>query len=148
MRNSLVAVIYAGALLLASCESKAGQGALIGGGTGAVAGGLIGGNVEGALIGGAVGAAAGGLIGYSLDQQDREIMEQRSPQTLNRIDNNEPLTIYDVEQMSQNGLNDEVIINQIKATHSTFYLNHRQIRKLEQSGVSQRVIDYMIETGK
>lgn len=132
-------------LTLAGCESKAGSGALGGAAVGAVAGGFIGGG-EGALIGGAVGAVGGGLIGYALDQQDREIMERRSPGTLDRIDNREQLSINDIKQMSRNGLSDQTIMNQIDATGSVFYLTTRQIINLKRAGVSEEVIDYMIDT--
>jgi predicted lipid-binding transport protein (Tim44 family) len=43
--------------------SKQAKGAIIGGAGGAVAGGLIGGDVKGALIGGAIGAGGGYVIG-------------------------------------------------------------------------------------
>lgn len=135
-------------ILLTACESKAGTGAIAGAGLGALTGGLIAGNATGALIGGAVGAAAGGLIGAALDEQDRKIMEQNSPQTLQRIDNREQLSIYDVEAMSRNGINDDVIIGQIQNTRSVFYLTSEQIIELKQQGVSQRVIEYMVQTGK
>jgi osmotically inducible lipoprotein OsmB len=50
--------------------SNKAKGAAIGGGAGAVAGGLIGGNVKGALIGGAVGAGGGYLVGRSKDKKN------------------------------------------------------------------------------
>jgi hypothetical protein len=58
------------------CASSAGNGALIGGGTGAALGAIIGKQshgktVNGALIGGAVGALAGGVIGSEMDKNDR-----------------------------------------------------------------------------
>ena len=43
--------------------SSQGQGAIIGGAGGAIAGGLIGHGVKGALIGGAIGAGGGYIIG-------------------------------------------------------------------------------------
>ncbi len=136
------------ALLLASCESKAGTGALAGGGLGALSGGLITHSATGAVVGGAIGAAAGGLIGYALDEQDRKTMQQNSPNTLQKIDNKEQLDIQDVENMSKNGLSDDVIINQIKSTESVFHLTTDQIIELKNAGVSQKVIDYMIQTGQ
>ncbi|MBV9988277.1 MAG: hypothetical protein JO301_11385 [Chitinophagaceae bacterium] len=45
------------------------KGALIGGGAGAIAGGIIGHNVKGALIGGVVGAGTGYVIGRSKDKK-------------------------------------------------------------------------------
>lgn len=138
--------VFGSAVLLTSCESKTGTGALAGAGVGALAGGLIGGNATGALIGGAVGAAGGALIGAALDAQDRENLQQNSPQTLQRIDNREQLSIYDVEAMAKNGLSDDVIIEQIKNTKSVFYLTSDQIIELKQAGVSEKVIQYMMKT--
>ncbi len=87
--------VLAGALLItvAGCSqplSTREKGALIGGGGGALAGGLIGGG-KGAAIGGAIGALGGGLTGDQLqkqeniqadqqqqiDQQQRELQRQR-----------------------------------------------------------------------
>jgi len=147
MKKVMIGIASAG-LMLVGCESKTGTGAVAGAGVGALAGGLIGGNVEGALIGGAIGAGAGALIGYGMDQQDREIMERNSPETMQRIDRGQPLTVDDIEQMSKNGLSDDVIINQIKATNTHFRLSTEEIVDLKNAGVSQRVIDYMIQSGQ
>ena len=54
--------------------SNRAKGAAIGGGAGAVAGGLIGHNVGGALIGGAIGAGGGYIIG---DAKDRANLRKR-----------------------------------------------------------------------
>ena len=133
-------------MTLISCESKAGTGALAGAGIGAVGGGLIGGGT-GALIGGAVGATTGAVIGASLDASDRSSLEKQSPRTLKKIDNGEKLSPDDIKKMSRAGINDEVIISQIDATNSIFYLSSADIIDLKKSGVSQRVINYMIQTG-
>ena len=146
MQKTLITITLA-SVVLAGCESKAGTGALVGGGGGALIGGLAGGGT-GALIGGAVGAVGGAIIGWTLDEHDRAVMEQKSPNTLRRIDNGEQLSVQDVKNMSRNGLKDDTIINQIKATNSTYRLTADQIIDLKKSGVSQRVIDYMIQTGQ
>lgn len=58
--------------LLTGCANDAGNGALIGGGVGALAGGIIGHQsghtAGGALIGGAIGAGTGALIGHASDE--------------------------------------------------------------------------------
>ncbi len=131
--------------LIAGCESKTGTGAIAGAGLGALAGGVIGGDATGALIGGAIGAAGGALIGSALDQQDREIMQQKAPQTLNKIDNGQRLSVGDIKNMSAAGISDQVIINQIQATHSTFDLSSADIISLKNAGVSQNVINAMIQ---
>jgi len=133
-------------LLLSSCESKAGTGALVGAGAGALAGGLIGGNAAGVLIGGAAGAVGGALIGAALDSADRDKLQENSPQTLQRIDSGQQLTIHDVEALAKNGVNDDIIIAQIQNTRSVFHLTSGEIIDLKDSGVSEKVIEYMMQT--
>lgn len=134
-------------LTLVSCESKTATGALVGTGIGAATGGIIGGGT-GALIGGAAGAASGALVGAALDEQDRKIMEKTSPRTVDRMDRKEPLTINDLIKLSQGGVSDDTIIRYIQETRTTYNLNQAQINRLQEAGVSQRVINYMVDTGK
>ncbi len=102
---------------------------------------------QGALIGGAVGAIGGGLVGAALDEQDRKMMEQSSPRTVERMDHGEPLTISDVIKLSQGGVSDETIIRYIKRSETTYNLSQAQIDRLKEAGVNQRVINYMVNTG-
>lgn len=151
MKNKVVISLIAAAAIFASCETKTGTGALAGGALGAGVGAAIGshtGNAGmGALIGGGAGALAGGLIGSAFDQQDRENMERHAPRTLSKIDNGEQLSIYDVKQMTNAGINDRVIVSQINATKSRFSLTSSDIIDLKNAGVSQNVIDAMIQSG-
>lgn len=129
------------------CATNAGTGAIAGGTIGAGSGALIAGS-GGALIGVAVGAGTAALVGASLDEQDRRVMEQSSPRTIDRMDRGEPLTINDVIKLSQGGVNDVSVIRYIRDTASSYQLSQAQIRRLQDAGVSQRIINYMIETGK
>ena len=88
------------------------------------------------------------MIGASLDAEERETIEEESPRTLRKIDRGEPLSIQDVKAMSKAGIDDNLIISQIEATRSVFLLSSEEIIDLKESGVSQRVIDYMIRTGE
>lgn len=135
------------ALIFGSCSTNTGTGALAGGVVGAGVGGIAGGGT-GALIGGAAGAIAGGIVGATLDEQDRKVMERASPRTVDRMDRSEPLTLNDVIKLSQGGVNDDTIINYMRDTKSSYTLSQAQVRRLQDSGVSQRVINYMIETGQ
>ena len=147
MKRFVYLSIVAIGLVISSCETKTGTGALAGGGLGAVAGGAIGGG-QGALIGGAVGAVAGGLVGAALDEQDRKVMQRTSPRTVDRMDRKEPLTINDVIKLSQGGVSDESIIHYLQQTGSTYNLSQAQIRRLQDAGVSQRVVNFMIDSGR
>lgn len=139
--------IYLTFCLLFSCESKAASGILAGGALGAGTGAILGGG-KGALLGGAVGVIAGGLIGAALDEEDRKILQKNSPRTLSRMDRGEPITVDDVIQLHQGGISDDTILRYIQETRTSYTLNQKQIRRLQQAGVSQRVIQYMIETGR
>lgn len=136
-------------VFLTSCENKTASGALIGGGIGAGSGALIGNATghagAGALIGAGVGALAGGIIGNALEDKDRKSMEDKAPKTLKKIDNGETLSVYDIKQMVNAGINDKVIISQIEATKSRFHLTSSDIIDLKNAGVSQNVIDAMIQ---
>lgn len=133
--------------LIAGCSTNTGTGAIAGGAVGATAGGLIGGG-QGALIGGAVGVVSGGLIGAALDSQDRKVMERSSPRTVDRMDRGEPLTINDVIKLSQGGVDDDSVINYMRDTNSTYNLSQAQVRRLQDAGVSQRVVNFMVDSGR
>ncbi len=92
--------------------------------------------------------AAGGIFGVTLDTEDRKVMERSSPRTLDRMDKGDPLTINDVIKLSQSSVCDDTIITYIKESGSSFKLTQAQIRRLQDHGVSQRVINYMIDTGR
>ena len=136
-----------GSIVFVGCQTKTGTGALVGGSVGLGAGALIGGT-EGALIGGVVGALGGGLIGAALDEQDRRIMERTSPRTVDRMDRAEPLTVGDVIKLSQGGVSDETIIRYIDETRTVYNLTQAQVDRMRSAGVSRRVINYMINTGR
>jgi outer membrane lipoprotein SlyB len=144
--QKIAIVLGALSLVSSACQTKTQTGALAGAGAGALAGGLIGGGAGGVIIGAAVGAAGGALIGAALDAQDRSTLQQHAPDTLQKIDNQEQLSLSDVEAMSKNGLSDDVIIGQIETTNSVFHLTSNEIIQLKNSGVSQKVIEFMIHT--
>lgn len=150
MNKTVIVSLVALTAAISSCETHTGTGALAGGAIGAGVGAAIGSASgeagAGALIGGAAGAIAGAIIGDSLDQEERTSLEKRSPRTLQKLDYKERLTLYDIKQMSQAGVNDRVIIRQIDVTRSRFNLTSSDIIDLKNAGVSQNVIDVMIQT--
>lgn len=131
----------------ASCSTNTGIGVISGSGLGAGIGGVLGGG-GGALIGSAAGLLTGGLIGVILDEQDRKVISKSSPRTIDRIDRGEPLTLNDVIKLSQSGVSDEAIISYLSETRSVYDLSQTQIRRLQNSGVSQRVIHFMMDEAK
>lgn len=153
--NVLSWPLAASAIVLAGCEypngdpNYTGSGALVGGGVGAVSGAAIAGEGhggEGALIGAAVGAVAGGLIGNSLDREQQERLRQQTPQTYARVDQGQPLSVADVKALAAAGVGDNVIISQIRNSHTVYHLSAADIIDLRNAGVSNQVIDFMINT--
>ena len=151
----LTLALTASALVWTGCEypngdpNYTGTGALTGGAVGAFSGAAIGGprhGGEGALIGAAVGALTGGLIGSSMDQQQRERLRQEAPQTYARVDQGQPLSVADVKALAQAGVSDDVIISQIRNSHTVYHLSAADIIDLRNAGVSNPVMDCMINT--
>lgn len=144
--RSAILVLILGAIVLCACETKTQTGALVGAGLGAGTGALISPTPGGVLIGAGVGAATGALVGSALDSSDREKVQQQSPQTIRRVDRGEQLSIKDIEKMSQAGISDDKIIGTIQSTGSVYHLTSSDIDQLKNAGLSQRVIDYMLQT--
>lgn len=152
-RHGSLAVLM---LLACACESTrehprhAESGALAGGVFGAATGAMIGGSHghagEGALAGAAVGAIAGGLVGHVLDDEEQARLRQQAPQTYVRVDQGQPLSVADVKALAKANVGDEVILSQIRITHSVYHLGANEIIDLSSAGVSSRVIDAMIHT--
>ncbi|MDD5692606.1 MAG: glycine zipper domain-containing protein [Candidatus Omnitrophica bacterium] len=144
-RNSALILLIALALVSAGCESmgpKTKTGAVAGGIVGATAGGIIGyqsgSPVAGAAIGAAVGALGGGLIGSAMDDSDKRALAV----------NPNHLTLMKIAEMGNQGVPDAVIIGEIQRTHSVYQLNSETIDYLQKNKVSNKVIDYMLQTGK
>lgn len=56
------------------------------------------------------------------------------------------MSIDDVVRLSSQGIGEEIIISQIKATNSYFELTSEDIVELKKEGVSEKVINVMIKT--
>lgn len=150
----LVLSVLAVTIVLTGCETpygtpnRTGTGALMGGAIGAASGAVIGGRNAGAgaLIGGAVGAVTGGLIGNAMDREAQARLQQQAPQTYTRIDQGRPLSVADVKALAAARVGDDVIISQIRSTHTSFQLSSADLIDLKNAGVSDRVVEAMINT--
>src|SRR5437867_2641376 len=100
-----VTVVLAGCYTPEGEPDRTASGALAGGaigaGTGAIIGSASGHAGPGALIGGAIGALTGGIIGNSMDQQQRETLARQSPQTMQRVEQGQPLGLADIKALTQ-----------------------------------------------
>jgi len=144
-----LAVVVTGCVNPDGTQNYTASGALMGGGAGALTGAVIGGSRNGpggALIGAAVGAIAGGLVGNSMDQEQQARLRAQSPQTYARVDHGQPLSVADVKALARAGISEDVIINQINASRTVFRLSAADIIDLRDSGVPDKIVNYMINT--
>ena len=147
MKNNsrLAAFLFGAAFMLTGCDTmgpNAQNGAVAGGVLGAATGGIVGyqthNPLAGAAIGAGLGALAGGALGNSADQRERQAMAMNAAYI--------PLTT--IASMASQGTPDSVIINEIQRTRSVYHLDSEIITYLKQNHVSDRVIDYMMATGR
>jgi len=144
-----IAVSSAGCSGMSNTMKGGLAGGLIGGGVGTAVGSLSGNPGAGAIIGAGAGSLLGGVAGNDVDQEQKQQMEGRviqaeataaAAQARNQAP---PLGITGVAQLAQQGFGDDVIINQIRSTNSTFNLSTSDLTWLKQSNVSDGVIAFM-----
>ncbi len=132
------------------CQSphRADQGALFGGllgaGTGAIVGDALGNAGAGAAIGAGVGAISGATIGQELDEieaSNRAAIEQQ----LGRQVAAGAVSLDEVVAMSTAEVDDELIVNHVRAHGVASPLETSDLIFLQQQGVSTRVIKAMQE---
>ena len=128
-----------GCACMTPTEQGVAGGGLVGAGTGAIVGHALGNTGAGALIGAGVGAVSGGLIGNSVEKA-----EQRSQAQMAAAQSR--MGIADVISMTQNHINDGVIINQIRTSGTVFHLTGNDVLMLKQNGVSDPVVQEMQAT--
>ncbi len=121
------------------------EGTFTGAGLGAITGALVGGKKNwegGALIGAGIGALTGRAIGKTQDRADAQqvavgssIAAQANAQAAATA-----VTNYDLVQMAQAGLSDDLIISTIRSRGGRFDLSPNGLIALKQSGVSDQVV--------
>lgn len=128
------------------------RGAVLGGVSGALAGAGIGKHngetATGALIGGAVGLVTGAAIGNTMDNRARQQMVTRQYVQQQQIRQTQrAVSPYDVIRMSQSGVSEEVMINQIRQYGVQGELQVQDVIALHRQGVPESVISAMQQSG-
>ncbi|MBX9623043.1 MAG: hypothetical protein K2X82_04435 [Gemmataceae bacterium] len=125
----------------------AGIGAALGSGLGLAVGAATGNPKTGAVVGGLAGAGLGGAVGNGMDREDREKREDRQTavavaqaQAVEAQANAQRMGVQEVVQMVQAGHEEQVIVNQIRNTRSTFLLSAGDLDYLKHNNVPPRVI--------
>jgi hypothetical protein len=151
-RYGYLLVVAVVGISIAGCYSPQGRpdytasGALAGGATGAIVGSMAHHPGPGAVVGGAVGAVVGGLIGHGMDQAQEAQLRAQAPQTMQRVEQGQPLAVVDVKSLAKAGISDDLIISQIRNSRTVYYLTTADIIDLNNAGVSEKIIDFMINT--
>lgn len=121
-------------------KTRAVEGSVIGGIIGAAAGYGIGhqshSGAQGAGIGAATGAIAGAIIGSQMKKPGADVSSQETTQ----YSNSGQLSMDEIVKFSQQGIQEDVIIDKIRLTNTKYILTAQQIDYLQKQGVSQRVI--------
>jgi hypothetical protein len=143
-RVSRVATVLAGLAVvgcqnMSNTEKGAGLGGALGAGMGAAIGSANGDAGKGALIGAAGGALLGGMAGNAEDKAEKaDLQYQRNAAYAAAA--KPTLGLTDVAGMAQQGMSDQIIINQIRTTGSTYALSPNDLAYLKQNNVSDPVI--------
>lgn len=134
------------ALTGCASDTHTGEGAvlggLLGGGAGALIGSATGHAGAGAAIGAGVGALTGAAIGHSQDEteaRNRALIAQQ----LGRQVSAGAVTPNDVIAMTRAGVNEELILNHIRAHGMAAPLQPQDLIALQQQGITPRVIATM-----
>ena len=142
-----------------NAQTQTQKGAVAGGVAGAILGGIAGHQndetPEGIAIGGAVGAIAGGLLGRAQDNQivrDYQHQQHRAQQHQQQVFQQQQriqaaVSVNDVITLAQSGVNDTLIINQMRSSGVRQKIGVREIIVMHQNGVSEAVIHEMQQIG-
>ncbi len=68
------------------------------------------------------------------------------PPTIQRGGQGQLTTVADVKALAKAGLSDEVILSHIRNSQAVYHLTTAEIIDLKNSGVSEKIIDFMINT--
>jgi hypothetical protein len=149
--RAAIACILILALTALGCESTSNTdkgallGALGGAGLGALAGNALGNTGAGAAIGAGVGALSGAAIGAEKD--DVEVRNRATDAQLAAMRVRAgTVTVNDVITMTQSRVNDELIINHIRAHGMVAPPTANDLIVLQQYGVNPRVVQAMQES--
>lgn len=85
-------------------------------------------------------------LSHQLTPADVDRLERSYPLTLEKIQKYRNLNMQDIINLTKAGVADDVIIHEIRATRSTFFLTPADEQELSQTGVSRKVIRSMKDT--
>jgi hypothetical protein len=137
-------VASSGCATMSNTERGAIGGGVVGTAAGTAIGAATGDPLLGAGIGAATGTFAGALFGKAVDREERREREINQAAAITAAQAQQRrMGIADVIDMTQKGHDEQIIINQIRSTGSTFQLHGSDLDMLKNAGVTPRVIAEM-----
>lgn len=118
----------------------AGIGGALGAGAGLAVGAATGNPKTGAVVGGLLGAGVGGAVGNDKDNQIQDRRDLQQATAIAGAQAQQRMGLTDVINMAQQGHDEQVIINQIRNSGSTFQLSANDLDFLKTNSVPPRVI--------
>lgn len=141
----VVLAIAAGCTSPYHADRGALTGGLLGAGTGAIVGNALGNTGAGAAIGAGIGALAGGAIGHGMDEVEANNRAAIAAHMGREVPYG-TVTVGDVISMTQAGVNEDLIVNHIRANGMIRSLETQDLIVLKEQGVSAKVISAMQES--
>lgn len=138
-----IAILAAGAGGCSTMDNTtkgAGIGGALGTGAGLAVGAATGNPKTGAVVGGLLGAGVGAAVGNDKDNQIQERRDLQQATAVATAQAQQHMGMTDVIHMAQQGHDEQVIINQIRSTGSTFQLSAADLDTLKSNNVPPRVI--------
>jgi len=81
-----------------------------------------------------------------IDIPQQQSADRPPPPSIQRGGQAESMGVADVKSLASAGLSDEVIVSHIRNSQAVYHLSTAEIIDLKNSGVSDKVIDFMINT--
>jgi hypothetical protein len=82
----------------------------------------------------------------SLSSADMAKLCQAAPETCRRVQMTQPLSLDDVKVMAKLSFSPDIIIAQVRNSHTVYHLTASSIIDLKNFGVSDQVIDFLLST--
>ena len=151
-RLGVLASLIVSGLACSGCSTmnNTEKGAAIGAAGGGAVGLGVGALTNSPRLGAAVGALGGGALGAAFgsnkddkEQKQRDVQQAQAVAVAQAQADQQRMGIFDVIHMSKANQSEQVIINQIANTGSTFNLTPSDLDQLKLEGVSDRVIGAM-----
>ena len=122
-------------------------GGVLGAGAGALVGHAMGNTAAGAVVGAGVGALSGAAIGASADETEARNRAYADARYAQQRAAANAVSVPDVVTMTRNGLDEAVIINQIRSRGLAAPLQTADLIYMQQQRVTPRVVETMQSTG-